>query len=90
QAYLNTVIPSKQRATVLSFASLTGSAGGVVFQPTLGRVADVWSLGIGYVVAGALYVLQLPFLLKVRAMRLDADEVSPPDRKPADDPVHGV
>ncbi|MEX1038728.1 MAG: MFS transporter [Acidimicrobiia bacterium] len=89
-AYLNAVIPSKQRATVLSFCSLTGSAGGVVFQPALGRVADVWSLGIGYVVAGALYVLQLPFLVRVRAMGLDADAVSKPETKLASVPPEGL
>jgi MFS family permease len=33
QAYLNDMIPSKQRATVLSFDSLIGSSGGVVVQP---------------------------------------------------------
>jgi len=76
QAYLNEVIPSQQRATVLSFVSLTGSAGGVVTQPLLGRVADVWSLGIGYIVAGVIYVLQLPFILKVRAMHLPADRIA--------------
>lgn len=75
QAYMNDVIPSQQRATVLSFASLTGSAGGVVFQPLLGRVADVWSLGIGYIVAGCLYIIQLPFILRVRGMDLEADRV---------------
>jgi MFS family permease len=37
QAYLNGMIPSRQRATVLSFDSLMGSAGGVVIQPVLGR-----------------------------------------------------
>ena len=37
QAYLNGIIPSEQRATVLSFDNLMGSAGGVVFQPILGR-----------------------------------------------------
>ena len=41
QAYLNGLIPSEQRATVLSFDNLMGSAGGVVAQPVLGRVADV-------------------------------------------------
>ena len=43
QAYLNDMIPSKQRATVLSFDSLMGSTGGVVIQPVLGKVADVYS-----------------------------------------------
>ena len=37
QAYLNDMIPSRQRATVLSFNSLMGSSGGVVIQPALGR-----------------------------------------------------
>ena len=41
QAYLNGLIPSEHRATVLSFDALMGSAGGVVAQPALGRVADV-------------------------------------------------
>jgi MFS family permease len=79
QAYMNDCIPSKQRATVLSFASLMGSAGGVVAQPALGRVADVYSLGTGYVVAGVLYAVRLPFVLAVRRMRLPADDVTRPE-----------
>ncbi|MBI2049821.1 MFS transporter [Candidatus Roizmanbacteria bacterium] len=43
QTYLNGLIPSEQRATVLSFDSLVGSSGGVVAQPILGKVADVWN-----------------------------------------------
>lgn len=77
QAYMNDVIPSGQRATVLSFASLMGSAGGVVAQPALGRVADVYSLGTGYVVAGVLYAVRLPFIIGVKRLRLGADRVSP-------------
>ncbi len=75
QALLNDCIPSEQRATVLSFVSLTGSAGGVVTQPVLGKVADVYSLGVGYIVAGVIYVLSLPFVIVVRRMRLAADRV---------------
>lgn len=45
QAYLNGLIPSQQRATVLSFDSLVGNTGGVVIQPGLGKAADVWSYG---------------------------------------------
>ena len=37
QAFINGVIPSQQRATVLSFDALMGSAGGVVAQPALGK-----------------------------------------------------
>ncbi len=78
QAYMNAVIPPQQRATVLSFSSLMGSAGGVVAQPALGRVADVYSLGVGYAVAGVLSVAQLPFMWAVRRMGLEADQVSKP------------
>ena len=38
QAYINCMIPSKQRATILSFDSLMSSTGGVWAQPVLGRV----------------------------------------------------
>jgi MFS family permease len=76
QAYMNECIPSGQRATVLSFASLMGSAGGVVAQPALGRVADVFSFGTAYVVAGVVYGVRLPFIVAVRRMGLFADEVS--------------
>jgi len=82
QAYLNAVIPAEQRATVLSFVSLTGSAGGVVLQPALGRIADVYSLGAGYVVAGGLCVLRLPFLVAARGLRLPADQVAEPAPPP--------
>ena len=53
QAYLNGLIPSEQRATVLSFDSLMGSAGGVVAQPALGRVADVFGYATSYLVRPA-------------------------------------
>jgi hypothetical protein len=79
QALLNDCIPSGQRATVLSFVSLTGSAGGVVVQPALGKVADVYSLGVGYVVGGVTYALSLPFVIAVRRMGLAADRVAKPE-----------
>jgi MFS family permease len=85
QAYINEVIPSQQRATVLSFTSLMSSAGGVVSQPLLARVADVYSLGVGYVVAGVIYVIQLPFVFLVRRMGLDADSVVQTETVGSDD-----
>ena len=85
QAFVNDLIPSQQRATVLSFSSLMGSTGGVVFQPALGRVADVYSLGLGYAVAGGLYVLQLPFVWRARQMGSTADATRPPLEHAADD-----
>jgi hypothetical protein len=76
QAYMNGCIPSPQRATVLSFVSLTGNVGGVVVQPALGRVADVFSYGTGYIAAGAIYGLALPFMVAVRRMGLRADRLT--------------
>ena len=42
QAYMNGLIPSRERATILSFDSLMSCTGGVWAQPVLGRAADVW------------------------------------------------
>lgn len=61
QAYLNGLIPSKQRATVLSFNSLFGSSGGVAIQPALGKAADVWSYPASYLLGSAFQAVALPF-----------------------------
>ncbi len=66
QAYLNGIIPSQQRATVLSFDNLMGSAGGVLAQPALGRVADRWGYSSAYVVSAAIQLAALPFLALAR------------------------
>jgi MFS family permease len=63
QTYINSLIPSKQRATVLSFDSLVGSSGGIVTQPLLGKSADVWGYATSYMLAGMIQLLALPFLL---------------------------
>jgi MFS family permease len=76
QAYLNDLIPSKQRATVLSFDSLVGNTGGVVFQPALGRAADVWSYSSSYIISAGIQILSLPFLFKSRASRDKADVIT--------------
>ncbi|GAA4685138.1 MFS transporter [Phytohabitans rumicis] len=73
QAYLNGMIPSQQRATILSFDSLMASSGGIVVQPALGRVADVWGYPASYLIAGGLQALALPFIARSRAERAPAD-----------------
>jgi MFS family permease len=85
QAYLNGMIPSQQRATVLSFDSLMGSTGGVVVQPVLGKSADVWSYATSYVIGAAIQVLAVPFLLLSRRENHPADAMvggPVPDREP--------
>lgn len=73
QALLNSLIPSKERATVLSFDSLMGSSGGVFTQPALGRVADVYSYPVSFIISGIIQLLSLPFILAVRKMKLPED-----------------
>ncbi|KQQ86509.1 MFS transporter [Arthrobacter sp. Leaf137] len=73
QAYLNDMIPSKQRATVLSFDSLMGSSGGVVVQPLLGRAADLYGYPASLAVSGAVQLLAAPFILMSRRQRSPAD-----------------
>jgi len=75
QAYLNGLIPSKQRATVLSFDSLMGSSGGVVIQPTLGKVADISGYASSYVVSAAFQILALPFVLLARREKPTSDVI---------------
>ena len=65
-AFINGLIRSEQRATVLSFDSLMGSAGGVIAQPALGRAADAWGYGASYVVAGIVEAVAIPFAILAR------------------------
>jgi MFS family permease len=82
QAYLNGLIPSQQRATILSFDSLMASSGGIVVQPALGRVADVWGYPASYVIAGGLQALALPFIARSRAQHTPADLAAAEQRSP--------
>jgi MFS family permease len=76
QAFINGVIPSEQRATVLSFDNLMGSAGGVVAQPALGRVADVYGYGPSYVVSAVIQALALPFVFLARRENAPSDAIT--------------
>lgn len=75
QAYMNALIPSQQRATVLSFDSLLGSSGGVVIQPVLGRVADVGGYPASYIASAGFQLLAAPFLLLARRENSSADPI---------------
>ena len=94
QAYLNDMIPSPQRATVLSFDSLFGSLGGVVVQPALGRAADIGGYGASLVIGGVVQLIGVPFLRASRRQNdpadrvtIEADAAAPaPDAGPPCDP----
>ena len=79
QAYLNKLIPSEQRATVLSFDALLGSSGAVLSQPGLGKVADVWSYSTAYIVTAVISILAMPFVLLAKRERAEADNIQTED-----------
>ncbi|WP_433011430.1 MFS transporter [Kribbella sp. CA-294648] len=77
QALLNRLIPSAQRATVLSSDNLLASVGGAAIQPTLGKAADAWSYGTAYLISAGIQLVALPFVLRARQARVAADEKVP-------------
>jgi MFS family permease len=77
QAYINGLIPSRQRATILSFDSMMTSTGGVWTQPVLGRAADAWGYAPSYLIAAGISTLALPFLALSRRQNAPADTVQP-------------
>ncbi len=76
QAYMNGMIPSRQRATILSFDSLMSSTGGVWAQPVLGRAADVWGYAPSYLLSAAISAFALPFIALSRRQHSPADVVT--------------
>jgi MFS family permease len=87
QTYLNALIPSQQRATVLSFDSLMASSGGVWAQPVLGRAADVWGYAPSYLLGAGISALALPFLVLSRRQNAPADTVEETATQAASQPT---
>jgi MFS family permease len=88
QAYLNGLIPSQQRATILSFDSLMSSSGGVWAQPVLGRAADVWGYPSSYLISAGISAFSLPFIARARHENAPAD-TDPLARAPGEVAVGG-
>jgi MFS family permease len=75
QAYLHGVIPTSQRATVVSSVSLVGSVGGIGGSLGLGYLSRAQSVAAGYVVGGVAMLLALPPLAALRARHDPADVI---------------
>jgi MFS family permease len=75
QAYLHGVIPTDQRATVVSSVSLVGSAGGIGGSLGLGYISRAQSVAAGYVIGGLGMLLALPPLAALRARHERADVI---------------
>jgi MFS family permease len=87
QTYLNGLIPSRQRATILSFDSLMASSGGVWTQPVLGRAADVWGYAPSYLIGAGISSLALPFLALSRRQNAPADTLDVAEAQAAPQPA---
>ena len=84
EAYLNGMIPSQQRATILSFDSLINNAGGIVAQPALGKSADIWGYQVSFLLSAAGSALALPFIARARQLNTPADrEIEMPTKPKA-------
>ncbi len=75
QTYMNGLIPSRQRATILSFDSMMSSTGGVWAQPVLGRAADLWGYAPSYLLGAGISLLAVPFLVLSRRQNAPADTI---------------
>lgn len=73
QAYMHQVIPSEQRATVISFDALVASGGSMVGQTSLGYLSQNFTLGGGYVVGGIVTLFSLPATWLLRGRDEPAD-----------------
>lgn len=73
QAFIHQVVPTAQRATVVSFGSMISGIGGIAGQTGLGVLSERDGFSAGYVVGGAVTVLAIPLLWAVRREADSAD-----------------
>jgi MFS family permease len=87
QTYINGMIPSRQRATILSFDSMMSSTGGVWAQPILGRAADVWGYAQSYLLSAGIAAFALPFIALSRRQNAPADTLDLTEAQAAPQPA---
>jgi len=75
QSYVNGIVPSEQRATVLSTDNLLNSAGGMISQPALGKIAEVWGYPASYAGSAVFQILALPFLILAQRENAKSDVI---------------
>jgi MFS family permease len=75
QAYLHQVVPSEQRATVVSFDSMISNTGGIGGQIGLGALGESRSVGAAFVAGGIVTGCALPLLARVRAIGGSPDRI---------------
>ena len=73
--YLHQVVPTEQRATVVSFDSMVSNVGGIGGQIGLGALGEARSVGSAFVVGGVATAAALPLLGRVRRLGGDPDVI---------------
>ena len=76
QAYLHQIVPSEQRATVVSFDSMVSNVGGIGNQVGLGALGEARSVGTAFVTGGLAIALAVPLIGRVRALGGAADQLA--------------
>jgi MFS family permease len=87
QTYINGMIPSKQRATILSFDSMMSSTGGVWTQPVLGKAADAYGYATSYTISAGIALFAIPFLALSRREDNPADTLEVSEAEPVPQPA---
>ena len=83
QSYLNELLPSQQRATILSTDNMLASAGGVFAQPILGKTADIYGYPVSYIGSAIFQFFALPFLALAWSEKARSDPFRVDDPAPA-------
>lgn len=74
-AYLHQVVPSEQRATVVSFDSMLSNGGSIGGQVGLGALGEARSVGSAFVLGGVATAGAIPFLARLRRLGGAADVI---------------
>ena len=73
QAFIHGMVPSAERATVVSFDSMIGGIGAVGGQAGLGLYSERQSYSAAYVVGGVITLAAVPVVWLVRRSNTPAD-----------------
>jgi MFS family permease len=76
QTFLHSIIPSSERATLVSFDALMGSLGSVGGQTGLGYLAQVRSVADGFVVGGLATIVAVPLYAMLRRRNEPTDVIT--------------
>lgn len=76
QTFLHSIIPTSERATLVSFDALMGSLGSVGGQTGLGYLAQVRSVADGFVVGGLATIVAVPLYAMLRRRNEPTDVIT--------------